>query len=48
MDFFVWVVTYSPQLVLAVTLIAGGSDLLRRIKAKKCGCRKGKEKDEDK
>ena len=47
-DFFVWVVTYSPQLVLAVTLIAGGSDLLRRIKAKKCGCRKGKEKDEDK
>ena len=47
-DFFVWVVTYSHQLVLAVTLIAGGSDLLRRIKAKKCGCRKGKEKDEDK
>ena len=39
-DFFVWVVTYSPQLVLAVALIGGGSDLLRRIKAKKCGCRK--------
>ena len=44
-DFFVWVVTYSPQLVLAVALIGGGSDLLRRIKAKKCGCRKGKGKD---
>ena len=47
-DFFVWVITYSPQLVLAVVLIAGGSFVLRRIKAKKCGCRKGKEKDEDK
>ena len=47
-DFFVWVITYSPQLVLAVALIGGGSFVLRRIKAKKCGCRKGKEKDEDK
>ena len=42
-DFFVWVVTYSPQLVLAVVLIGGGSFVLRRIKAKKCGCRKKKE-----
>ena len=42
-DFFVWVVTYSPQLVLAVVLIAGGSFVLRRIKAKKCGCRKKKD-----
>lgn len=41
-DFFVWVVTYSPQLVLAVVLIGGGSALLRRMKAKKCNCRKQK------
>ena len=47
-DFFVWVITYSPQLVLAVALIGGGSDLLRRIKAKKCGCRKGKKLPEQK
>ena len=47
-DFFVWVVTYSPQLVLAVVLIAGGSFVLRRIKAKKCGCRKGKKLPEQK
>ena len=47
-DFFVWVITYSPQLVLAAVLIGGGSFVLRRLKAKKCGCRKGKEKDEDK
>ena len=42
-DFFVWVITYSPQLVLAVALIGGGSFVLRRIKAKKCGCRKKKD-----
>ena len=51
-DFFVWVVTYSPQLVLAVVLIAGGSFLLRRVKKGKCNCRKGKKtpetKEEDK
>ncbi len=42
-DFFVWFVTYSPQLILAAVLIAGGSFLLRRVKkGKKCGCRKGK------
>ena len=42
-DFFVWVITYSPQLVLAVVLIGGGSFVLRRIKTKKCGCRKKKD-----
>ena len=51
-DFFVWLVTYSPQLVLAVVLIAGGSFLLRRVKKGKCNCRKGKKtpetKEEDK
>ena len=41
-DFFVWLVTYSPQLVLSAVVIAGGSVLLRRVKAKKCKCRKGK------
>ena len=41
-DFFVWLVTYSPQLVLSAAVIAGGSVLLRRVKAKKCNCRKGK------
>ena len=41
-DFFVWLVTYSPQLVLSAVVIAGGSVLLRRVKAKKCNCRKGK------
>ena len=41
-DFFVWLVTYSPQLVLSAVAIAGGSVLLRRVKAKKCNCRKGK------
>ena len=41
MDFFVWVITYSPQLVLAAVLIVGGSRLLRRIKKGKCNCRKG-------
>ena len=46
-NFFVWVVTYSPQLVLAVVLIGGGSALLRRIKAKKCNCRKKKEEKKD-
>ena len=30
-------------ILLAVALIGGGSDLLRRIKAKKCGCRKKKD-----
>ena len=42
-DFFVWIVTFSPQLVLAAVLIVGGSALLRRVKAKKCNCRKKKE-----
>ena len=46
-DFFVWVVTYSPQLVLAAVLIVGGSALLRRLKAKKCNCRKKKEEKKD-
>ena len=46
-DFFVWVVTYSPQLVLAAVLIVGGSALLRRVKAKKCNCRKKKEEKKD-
>ena len=41
-DFFVWLVTYSPQLVLSAVVIVGGSVLLRRVKAKKCNCRKGK------
>ena len=41
-DFFVWLVTYSPQLVLSAVAIVGGSVLLRRVKAKKCNCRKGK------
>ena len=47
-DFFVWVVTYSPQLVLAAVLIAGGSFLLRRVKKGKCNCRKGKKNPETK
>ena len=47
-DFFVWVVTYSPQLVLSAAAIAGGSFLLRRVKAKKCKCRKGKKTEENK
>ena len=42
-DFFVWIVTYSPQIVLSIVLIAGGGALLRRVKAKKCKCRKKKE-----
>lgn len=42
-DFFVWVITYSPQLVLAAVLIASGSRLLSRIKKGKCNCRKGKQ-----
>lgn len=42
-DFFVWLVTYSPQILLSIALIAGGSFLLRRLKAKKCNCRKKKE-----
>lgn len=41
-DFFVWIITYSPQLLLAAVLIAGGSFLLRRIKKGKCNCRKKK------
>ena len=41
-DFFVWIVTYSPQLALSVALIVGGSFLLRRMKTKKCNCRKDK------
>ena len=47
-DFFVWLVTYSPQLVLAVVLIAGGSFLLRRVKKGKCNCRKSKKTPETK
>ena len=42
-NFFVWIVTYSPQIVLSAALIAGGRFLLRRLKAKKCNCRKKKE-----
>ena len=41
-NFFVWLITYSPQLVLSAAVIAGGSILLRRVKAKKCNCRKKK------
>ena len=47
-DFFVWLVTYSPQLVLAAVLIIGGSALLRRVKKGKCNCRKGKKTPESK
>ena len=47
-DFFVWLITYSPQLVLSAALIAGGAVLLRRLKAKKCNCRKGKKAPETK
>ena len=46
-DFFVWIVTYSPQIVLCAALIIGGSALLRRVKAKKCKCHK-KKAEEDK
>ena len=42
-DFFVWLVTYSPQILLSIALIAGGSFLLRRLKTRKCNCRKKKE-----
>ena len=46
-DFFVWLVTYSPQLLLTAAVIVGGARVLRRIKkGRKCGCRKGKKKDE--
>jgi len=41
-DFFVWLVTYSPQLVIAAVLITVGVFVLRRVKVKKCKCRKGK------
>ena len=47
-DFFVWLITYSPQLVLAAALIAGGTMLLRRAKAKKRNCRKSKKAPENK
>ena len=47
-NFFVWVVTYSPQLILAAVLIIGGSALLRRVKKGKCNCRKGKKAPEQK
>ena len=46
-NFLVWIVTFSPQLVLAAVLIVGGSALLRRVKAKKCNCRKKKEEKKD-
>ena len=41
-DFFVWLVTNSPQLVLTAVLITAGVFVLRRVKVKKCKCRKGK------
>ena len=44
-DFFVWIVTYSPQIVLSVALIGGGAWALRRIKGKKCSCRKQKKEE---
>jgi len=46
-NFLVWIVTYSPQLILAAVLIAGGSRLLRRVKKGKCNCRKGKKAETD-
>ena len=46
-NFLVWIVTYSPQLILAVAVIVGGSALLRRVKTRKCNCRKKKAKEKD-